>query len=335
MCFSPCASDRYGVPLRSVMRVTCTELVCSAGRHHDWHRGGVASCVSQLCIARDYYSAPLRLFSKTLAWLRRVAADRECDTRETGTPHSAGDLTGSRAPRAVPRCGRDARRAQSRCTVTRLEFCPIEKYRGSSGVARVSPWHAVEGYGRPLRTHTYAHATAHTHIHDERLRYLGALKCTAPSAPARRRIRKQSPHHAPLLRIAAPPCPFLPPPLPSARLSPPRVERHRRARRRRTANPPHPCRRRSRRGTTRPRTHAGLPHPPLHIILRRRPSPPPGSSARHNTLRRLTLFLSLRAFGPSRPPATCRRNEPYSSKPSKTTPFLPVVGKPNKIIPGL
>ena len=152
-------------------------------------------------------------------------------------------------------------------------------------MARVSPWHAVEGYGRSSRAHTYAHATAHTHIHDERLRYLGALKCTAPSAPARRRIRKQSPHHAPLLRTAAPSCPFLPPPLPSARLSPPRVERHRRARRRRTANPPHPCRRRSRRGTTRPRTHAGLPHPPLHIILRRRPSPPPGSRARHNTLR--------------------------------------------------
>ena len=91
-------------------------------------------------------------------------------------------------------------------------------------MARVSPWHAVEGYGRSSRAHTYAHATAHTHIHDERLRYLGALKCTAPSAPARRRIRKQSPHHAPLLRIAAPSCPFLPPPLPSARLSPPRVE---------------------------------------------------------------------------------------------------------------
>ena len=74
-------------------------------------------------------------------------------------------------------------------------------------MARVSPWHAVEGYGRSSRAHTYAHATAHTHIHDERLRYLGALKCTAPSAPARRRIRKQSPHHAPLLRTAAPSCP--------------------------------------------------------------------------------------------------------------------------------
>ena len=217
-------------------------------------------------------------------WLRGVG---QCNRRREARngPGRSRALTGSRAPRAVPRCGRDARRAQSRSTVTRLEFCRIEKYRGSSGVARVSPWHAVEGYGRSSRAHTYAHATAHTHIHDERLRYLGALKCAPPSAPARRRIRKQSPHHAPLLRIAAPSCPFLPPPLPSARLSPPRVERHRRARRRRTANSPHPCRRRSRRGTTRPRTHAGLPHPPLHIILRRRPSPPPGSSARHNTLR--------------------------------------------------
>lgn len=47
--------------------------------------------------------------------------------------------------------------------------------------------------------------------------------------------------------------------------------------------------------------------------------------ARHNASdarrRRLTLFFSLRAFGPSRPPATCKRNEPYSSKPSKMTPF--------------
>jgi hypothetical protein len=105
-------TDRYGVPLRSVMRVTCTELVCSAGCHHDWHRGGVASCVSQLCIARDYYSAPLRLFSKTLAWLRRVAADRECDTlhfqsrlqnssavRHGATVSAIGTTDGRRAPR--------------------------------------------------------------------------------------------------------------------------------------------------------------------------------------------------------------------------------------------
>ena len=175
----------------------------------------------------------------------------QCNRRREARngPGRSRALSGSRAPRAVPRCGRDARRAQSRCTVTRLEFCPIEKYRGSSGVARVSPWHAVEGYGRPLRTHTYAHATAHAHIHDERLRYLGALKCTTPSASARRRIRKQNPHHAPLLRIAAPPCPFLPLPLLSARPSPPRVERLRRARRRRTALPPHPSQ--PRRGTER------------------------------------------------------------------------------------
>jgi hypothetical protein len=48
--------------------------------------------------------------------------------------------------------------------------------------------------------------------------------------------------------------------------------------------------------------------------------------ARHNASdarrRRLTLFLSLRAFGPSRPPATCKRNEPYSSKPSKMTNYI-------------
>ena len=47
--------------------------------------------------------------------------------------------------------------------------------------------------------------------------------------------------------------------------------------------------------------------------------------ARHNASdarrRRLTLFFSLRAFDPSRPPPTCKRNEPYSSKPSKMTPF--------------
>ena len=70
------------------------------------------ACVSQLCIARDYYSAPLRLFSKTLAWLRRVAADRECDTLHfqsrlqnrrpcaTATTVSAiGTTDGRRAPR--------------------------------------------------------------------------------------------------------------------------------------------------------------------------------------------------------------------------------------------
>jgi hypothetical protein len=67
--------------------------------------------------------------------------------------------------------------------------------------------------------------------------------------PARRRIRKQSPHHAPLLHLAAPPCPLLPPPLPSARLSPPRVERHRRPHRRRTAIRP---RRGDRPAATRP-----------------------------------------------------------------------------------
>ena len=88
VCVSPlpCASDG---PLRGAVTVshacdvygTCVfRRPPSASITIGIDRGGVASCVSQLCIARDYYSAPLRLFSKTRAWLRRVAADRECDT---------------------------------------------------------------------------------------------------------------------------------------------------------------------------------------------------------------------------------------------------------------
>jgi hypothetical protein len=59
MCFSPCASDRYGVPLRSVMRVTCTELVCSAGRHQSITIGIVvarASVASVACVSESVSS---------------------------------------------------------------------------------------------------------------------------------------------------------------------------------------------------------------------------------------------------------------------------------------